>query len=189
MSSLRLLFLVLSLLLVLHPFKIADSGRVARGGARGAYNITLGPGDDAGRLTFSRGGQTGASRQRLILADVPESAAATSHRVVQQTQIDLRDRPCCTHPAGVVRPACLVPRTHSGATCREPLLRSPITTPTPLPPLPPVSDCPVPTMPCYGTTRVIRVRVLECPPLGRPSLIKLVLVKSCAMHAEIGTMR
>ena len=30
------------------------------------------------------------------------------------------------------------------------------------------------TMPCYGTPRV---RVLECPPLGRPSLIKLVLVK------------
>ena len=28
-------------------------------------------------------------------------------------------------------------------------------------------------MPCYGTPRV---RVLECPPLGRPSLIKLVLV-------------
>ena len=30
------------------------------------------------------------------------------------------------------------------------------------------------TMPCYGTPRVC---VLECPPLGRPSLIKLVLVK------------
>ena len=29
------------------------------------------------------------------------------------------------------------------------------------------------TMPCYGTPRVC---VLECPPLGRPSLIKLVLV-------------
>ena len=29
-------------------------------------------------------------------------------------------------------------------------------------------------LPCYGTPRV---RVLECPPLGRPSLIKLVLVK------------
>ena len=30
------------------------------------------------------------------------------------------------------------------------------------------------TMPCHGT---FRVRVLECPALGRPSLIKLVLVK------------
>ena len=31
------------------------------------------------------------------------------------------------------------------------------------------------TMPCHGTSRVC---VLECPPLGRPSLIKPVLVKS-----------
>ena len=51
------------------------------------------------------------------------------------------------------------------------------------PPLPPPSPYPyLPcvrlhcTMPCYGTPRV---RVLECPPLGRPSLIKLVLVKRC----------
>ena len=181
---------ILSLLLVLHPLKIADSGRVARGGARGAYNITLGPGDDAGRLAFSRGGQTGASRQRLILAGVPASQQRRPHTEGDAANADRSSRPSLLYPpAGVVRPACPVPRTHSGATCREPLLRSPITTPTPLPPLPPVSDCPVPTMPCYGTTRVIRVRVLECPPLGRPSLIKLVLVKNCAMHAEIGTMR
>ena len=33
------------------------------------------------------------------------------------------------------------------------------------------------TMPCHGTPRV---RVLECPPLGRPSLIKLVLVNKVA---------
>ena len=52
------------------------------------------------------------------------------------------------------------------------------------------------TMPCYGTFRVC---VLECPPLGRPSLIKLVLVNTycilttplltrCYMHARVHDM-
>ena len=37
------------------------------------------------------------------------------------------------------------------------------------------------TMPCHGTYRVC---VLECPPLGRPSLIKLVLVKMISHVAK-----
>jgi hypothetical protein len=76
-------------------------------------------------------------------------------------------------PSYEVCPACPVPRTRFGHHLYHiPLLRSPTTTPEPLPlpPLCPRLHC---TMPCYGTPRV---RVLECPPLGRPSLIKLVLV-------------
>ena len=93
--------------------------------------------------------------------------------MVQQTQIDPRDRPCCTRPAGVSAPPM------PGAP--NPFGRNlPCTTPS-LPSYHPDAPTPTPpsvrlprTMPCYGTSRV---RVLECPPLGRPSLIKLVLVK------------
>ena len=85
-------------------------------------------------------------------------------------------------PSYEVCPACPVPRTRFGHHLYHiPLLRSPTTTPEPLPlpPLCPRLHC---TMPCYGTPRV---RVLECPPLGRPSLIKLVLVKYVFIYIYI----
>ena len=100
--------------------------------------------------------------------------------MVRQTQIDPRDRPCRIHPAGEVRPACPVPRTHFGHHL-----------PYTAPPLPyyhpraptstsPVSDC---TVPCHVMVHP-RVCVLECPPLGRPSLIKLVLVKKSLLAKQ-----
>ena len=83
-----------------------------------------------------------------------------------------------TVPAALNLPAC--PPRLPGAP--NPLGRNlPCTTPS-LPGYHPDTPTPTPpsvrlprTMPCYGTPRV---RVLECPPLGRPSLIKLVLVKT-----------
>jgi hypothetical protein len=82
---------------------------------------------------------------------------------VQQTQIDPRDRPCHTSPAGVSSPPL------PGAP--DPFGRnSPCTTPS-LPRYHPDAPTPTPpsvrlprTMLCYGTSRV---RVLECPPFGQ----------------------
>ena len=90
--------------------------------------------------------------------------------VVQQTQIDPRDRPCCIHPVGEVRPACPVPRTHSGTTCHIPLLRSPITTPEPPPLLPLCPTAPYHAVSWY--TPSTRTRV---PSFEQTSLIKLLL--------------
>ena len=82
------------------------------------------------------------------------------------------------------RPSLPCPPSWRGLP-RLPGAPNPLRTPStvyhsPAPLIPP--PCPYPylpyvrlhcTMPCYGTSRVC---VLECPPLGRPSLIKLVLV-------------
>ena len=98
----------------------------------------------------------------------PDLCGIQSTNWTLKTSIDPRDRPCRIHPASEVCPACpgapdpfRTPSTiyHSSAPLLPP--------PSLYPYLPCVRlHC---TMPCYGTPRV---RVLECPPLGRPSLIK-----------------
>ena len=113
--------------------------RVRRGGVNRTSSAR-----DAGRRTCRRRGRMGASL-RAIKAGASEQRRSQT-RVVRQTQIDPRDRPCRIHPAGEVCPACPVPRTHFGH-------HLPYTTP----PLPyyhpraptstsPVSDC---TVPCH----------------------------------------
>ena len=112
----------------------------------------------------SAGGRTGVSRGDLTVGVVHS-----------KRQIDLRDRPCALYPRwrGPPRLPGGPEGTHSGATPAVNHSSAPRSLPqSPYPHSPSVR---LPrTMPCYGTTRV---RVLECPPLGRPSLIKLVRVK------------
>ena len=67
--------------------------------------------------------------------------------MVQQTQIDPRDRPCCVHPAGEVRPACPVPRTHFGHHLPYTASLLPYYHPRTPTSTSPVSDC---TVPCHG---------------------------------------
>ena len=83
------------------------------------------------------------------------------------------------HPYSQPRLPRHVLRTGSGTTCRIPFLCSPILTPRPYLYFPCVRLHR--TMPCHGTYRVC---VLECPPLGRPSLIKLVLVKTRSLPSH-----
>ena len=123
--------------------------------------LLLTGGRESPRAGFS--GRTGAgggnlaggrSKRRSILATVPAAPtlpACPPHRCpVQRTHSAFgRNLPCTT---------LSLPSYHPDA-------------PTPTPPSVRLPR----TMPCYGTSRV---RVLECPPLGRPSLIKLVLVKT-----------
>ena len=136
----------------------ADGGRRGKetpGGSRVAATATDGresPRTDfSGRTGASGGDLTGwCSKRRSIFAPVP---------------------------AALNLPAC--PPRLPGAP--NPLGRNlPCTTPS-LPGYHPDTPTPTPpsvrlprTMPCCGTPRV---RVLECPPLGRPSPIKSVLVK------------
>ena len=128
----------------------------------------------AGRLTCRCRGRLGASL-RVILAGASEPAEATSQTGwCGKRRSILATVPAASTPLARSAPPARCPEPISGTIYRIPLLRSPITTPEPDPYL--YFPCVRlhRTMPCHGTSRVC---VLECPPLGRPSLIKLVLVK------------
>ena len=111
---------------------------------------------------------------RVPLRDAPSAAVAASLSREGAVNADRSPRPSLLHPL------------HWQGQPRLPGAPDPFRAPSTMyhssaPLLPPPSPylyfpcvrlhC---TMPCYGTPRVC---VLECPPLGRPSLIKLVLVK------------
>ena len=108
--------------------------------------------------------------RKWMTADVPGSAEGASHEGTWQTQIDLHDRPCRVHPrCGRLS----LPGAPSLLGRDQPY------SPSPPPRLsPPTSTHPSVrlhrTMSLCGT---LRVCVPECPPLGRPSIIKWVLVK------------
>ena len=110
---------------------------------------------------------------RVPLRDAPSAAVAASLSREGAVNADRSPRPSLLHPL------------HWQGQPRLPGAPDPFRAPSTMyhssaPLLPPPSPylyfpcvrlhC---TMPCYGTPRVC---VLECPPLGRPSLIKLVLV-------------